>query len=84
MRGSPVGHVLDQRRAGAGARAFGGPLRDRMHRQEIVAVDAHARDAVARAARREGLALRRPRWPWKVEIAHWLLTTLRITGALYT
>jgi hypothetical protein len=57
VRGGAVRHVLDQRRTAAGARTLGGPLRDRVHREEVVAVHAHAGDSITRPARREGLAL---------------------------
>ncbi len=53
MRGGAIGDELDQRRAGALARALGGPLGRGVHGEEVVAVDAQPRDAVARAARRE-------------------------------
>ena len=52
-----IRHELDQRRPGAHARTLGRPLRDGVHREEIVAVDANAGNAVARAARRERLGL---------------------------
>ena len=48
-----VGHVLDQGRACATPGPLGGPLRHRVHREEIIAVDADAGHAVARAARRK-------------------------------
>src|SRR6187402_1232782 len=44
---------LDERGTATGARALRGPLRDRIDREEVVAVDANARDAVTRTARRE-------------------------------
>src|SRR2546423_4342439 len=52
-----IRHVLDQGRAAALARALRGPLCHRVHRQEIVAVDANPRYAVTGAALREGLVL---------------------------
>ena len=57
MRGCAIGDQLDQRGPGAGARPLGRPLRHGIHRQEIVAVDADAGDAVTRTARREGALL---------------------------
>ena len=56
MRSGAISHMFDQRWAGAHARAFGSPLRYCIHREEIVAVDANARNAIARAASRERAA----------------------------
>ncbi len=53
MRGGAIGHELDECRAAAGTGALRGPLRYRVHREKVVAVDADSRDAVTRAARRE-------------------------------
>src|ERR1700722_5883608 len=53
MCGRTIGHQFDQGGAGAGARPLGCPLRYRIDREKVVAVDANARDTVARAARRE-------------------------------
>src|SRR3984885_5254507 len=53
MCGRAVGHELDQGRSGAGARALCRPFSDRMHREEIVAVDTDAGDAVSRTTGRE-------------------------------
>ena len=55
MRTGAIRHQFDQRRAGTASRAFSGPLRDGIRRQEIIAVDTHAGDAVSRAARGKGL-----------------------------
>ena len=84
MRGGAIRDVLDQRRARARARALGRPLRDRVHGEEIVAVDANARESRSPARARRTSAASPPAKPWNVEIAHWLLTMLRITGAWYT
>ena len=54
MSGGAIGHQFDQRRTGAGARAFRRPLRYGINGEEIIAVDADAGDAVARTARCEG------------------------------
>ena len=52
-----IGEQLDQRRAAIGARALGRPFRRRVDREQVVAVDAQAGDAVADRALREGRAL---------------------------
>jgi len=57
VRRRPIRHVLDQGGPAALARALRGPLCHRVHRQEIVAVDANPRHAVTGAALREGLVL---------------------------
>ena len=57
VRPGAVGHPFDQRRPEVAARALGRPLRCRMDREKVVAVDAQRRDAAAHAARREGGAL---------------------------
>ena len=49
-----VGHQFNQRRTCAGARALRRPLRHRIDRQKVVAVDSNAGDAVSRPARRKG------------------------------
>ncbi len=54
MRGGTIRHQLDQRRSGAGARPLRRPLRDRIHREKIIAVDTNSGDAVAGPARCEG------------------------------
>jgi hypothetical protein len=60
----------------AGARALRRPLRDRVHREEIVAVDADAGHAITRATRRErallaaGRALERGDGPLVVDDVH--------------
>src|SRR5262245_12706653 len=53
VRRGTIGHVLDERRSAPGARALGRPLGDRMHREAVVAVHAHAGDSVAGTARSE-------------------------------
>src|SRR5262245_45776863 len=53
VRAGAVGYPLDQRRAGAAARALDRPPRRGDHCKEIVAVDPQRGDAVADAARRE-------------------------------
>ena len=58
-----IGVVLDQRGAEIGARALRRPLRRRIDGEEIVAVHAQRRQAVADAARGEGRFVRRPRCP---------------------
>ena len=61
MRRGAIGDELDERRAAAGARALRGPLRDRVHREEIVAVDADARQCRSPGrAPRTSAARRRP------------------------
>src|SRR5215468_1422934 len=57
VRRRAIGDVLDERGTGALPRALCRPLRDRVYRQEVVAIDADARNAVARAALREGAPL---------------------------
>src|SRR5438045_7181789 len=57
VRRRPIRHVLDQGGSAALARALRGPLCHRVHRQEIVAVDANPRYAVTGAALGEGLVL---------------------------
>src|SRR4029077_10243986 len=53
VRGRAVGHVLDERRAPALPGALCGPLGDRVDGEKIVAVNADARNAVARSGLRE-------------------------------
>jgi hypothetical protein len=80
MRAGAVGHPFDQRRPQVAARPLGRPARRRQHGQEVVAVDAQRRDA-APTPRAAKVVPSPPAMAWKVEIAHWLLTTFRITGA---
>src|SRR5450631_442585 len=73
MRGGTIRHQFDQGRAGAGARSFRSPLRDRMHGQKIIAVDTDSRNAIARTPRCErallaaGVALKRGYGPLIVD-----------------
>src|SRR4029077_14011214 len=57
MRGGSVGDLLDECRATALAGTPRGPLRDRVHGEEIVAVDADAGNPVTGTALREGASL---------------------------
>ncbi len=57
MRGRAVRHQFDECRSAAVAGSFGGPLRDRVHGQVVVAVDADSGHAVTGTARREGVVL---------------------------
>ena len=57
MRAAAVGDPFDQRRPQVAARPLDGPLRGRVHRQKVVAIDAQRRDAAAHAARGEGGSL---------------------------
>src|SRR5439155_12705744 len=57
MRRGAVGEQLDQRRAVIGAGPLRRPLRRRMDREEIVAVDPEASEAEADRAGREGRRL---------------------------
>src|SRR5262252_4478 len=57
MRRGAVGDELDQGRAAALARTLRRPLGDRVHGEEVVAVDADAGDTVAGTALREGVPL---------------------------
>jgi hypothetical protein len=75
-----IGEMLDQRRPPPAPRAVAAQRRG-IDRQRVVAVDAQPRHAIADRARGEGGALR-PGEARKLEIAHWLLTMLRMTGAL--
>ncbi len=50
---APIGNELDHRRAAAAARAIRRPQRCGVDREEVIAVDADARDAEAESARRE-------------------------------
>ena len=54
MAGGAIGEKLDQGGAQIGAGALGGPFRRRPHRQEIVAVHAQARQAIAGGLGGEG------------------------------
>jgi hypothetical protein len=54
MGSAAIGEVFDERGAEIGARALGGPLGDGVDGEEVVAVDAHGRHAVADRARGEG------------------------------
>ena len=82
MRAGAVGH--HSIRVGPRLRrARSAAARGRVHGQEIVAVHAQRGNAAAHATTGEGGALA-PAMAWNVEMAHWLLTTFRITGARYT